>query len=355
MKSGGLVSRLLSSAQKKRSAEDSAQELTVSQDGRADWKSMTVPELKILLKSKKLKVSGTKQELLLRLEENESAYTAPEEAGIDMQAEWKEDEKTVLTPQSTSASNSPLEQIYASDMDAVIKSKIGELESVAYNGDEEVDDKVRESATYPSVSSSSSLASEVTEAEDDNYDDDDYEDEDLGGGDPNKTNVFDFDDFDELESYMEEGGKYLDKTAILEPLKEKRPAPPKQPSISSGNRLGWKESFQNGSQEEIQALVDRRTDARKNVDFATADAIKIQLEEEYGVEIFDSLGIWKSANGRTGRLASLDELSNTPCTLSEKEARVLVIQRTIARRNRNFQLADGTYYIIHFSMFQVAY
>ena len=80
------------------------------------------------------------------------------------------------------------------------------------------------------------------------------------------------------------------------------------------------------------------------MDFATADAIKIQLEEEYGVEIFDSLGIWKSANGRTGRLASLDELSNTPCTLSEKEAQVLVFQRTIARRNRNFQLADGTYY-----------
>ena len=79
----------------------------------------------------------------------------------------------------------------------------------------------------------------------------------------------------------------------------------------------------------------------ESVDFATADKIKVQLEEEFGVEIFDSLGIWKSANGRTGRLASLDDLSDTPCTLSEKEVQVLVIQRTIARRNRNFDLADG--------------
>ena len=148
-------------------------------------------------------------------------------------------------------------------------------------------------------------------------------------------------DFDELESYMEEGGKHLDKTAILEPLKEKSPTPSRRSSSTSGNRLGLGENFQNGSQDEIQALIDRRTNARKSVDFATADAIKIQLEEEYGVEIFDSLGIWKSANGRTGRLASLDDLSNTPCTLSEKEVQVLVIQRTIARRNRNFDLADG--------------
>ena len=108
-------------------------------------------------------------------------------------------------------------------------------------------------------------------------------------------------------------------------------------------RLGLGENFQNGSQDEIQALIDRRANARKSVDFATADAIKIQLEEEYGVEIFDSLGIWKSANGRTGRLASLDELSDTPCTLPEKEVQILVIQRTIARRNRNFQLADGNF------------
>ena len=51
-------------------------------------------------------------------------------------------------------------------------------------------------------------------------------------------------------------------------------------------------------------------------------------------------GIWKSTNGRSGRLANREELSETPCSLSQEEAQRLVDSRTLARRNRDFSLAD---------------
>ena len=362
-KSRALVSRLLSSTRKKKAAtaSETAQQpgdsISSSDGNRRKWESMTVPELKSLLKSMKLKVSGTKKELLERLQE--SHFTSPI-AVVDAEEKEMEEEQRgedLLTSASTSnesqpLSSSPLSQIYASDMNAVIKSKVNELELEAY-GEEDKDDygkleSFMEEGGESSVPSPPSPLPIIASADDDDHDSDeedvkshDDEEEDFDGGDPSKTNVFDFDDYDELESFMEEGGKYLDQTTLLEPIKEKRPLPPLRSPTPSSNRLGSGDDFRNGSQDEIQALVDKRTDARKSVDFATADKIKVQLEEEFGVEIFDSLGIWKSANGRTGRLASLDDLSDTPCTLSEKEVQVLVIQRTIARRNRNFDLADG--------------
>ena len=369
-KSRALVSRLLSSTRKKKAAAacETAQQpgdsISSSDGNRREWESMTVPELKSLLKSMKLKVSGTKKELLERLQE--SHFTSPI-AVVDAEEKEMEEEQggeDLLTSASTSnesqpLSSSPLSQIYASDMNAVIKSKVNELKLEAY-GEEDKDaygklESFMEEggeSSVPPPPSPPSPSPIIASADDDNNDSDEEdvkshgEEEDFVGGDPSKTNVFDFDDYDELESFMEEGGKYLDQTTLHEPIKEKRPLPPLRSPTPSSNRLGSGDDFRNGSQDEIQALVDKRTDARKSVDFATADKIKVQLEEEFGVEIFDTLGIWKSANGRTGRLASLDDLSDTPCTLSEKEVQVLVIQRTIARRNRNFDLADGKLLII---------
>ena len=342
-----LLSRLLGAQKKRATASDAPLKQSVDNIVSKEWESKTVPELKNLLRSKNLKVSGTKRELLRRIEENKLIFTDAAGIKTDIDAE----ESTTKASNFDPIRSSPLDQIYASDMSQVIKSKIGELESEAY---EKHDDEEAGRAYDDPSSSSSSSASAAIEVDDSSDDDEEYENEDLGGGDPTKTNIYDFDDFDELELYMEEGGMHLNETTLFSPLEVDKPIDPRETSSPSlGNRLGLKESFRSASQEEIQALVDRRTNARKSVDFATADAIKTQLEEEYGVEIFDSLGIWKSVNGRSGRLASLDELSDTPCTLTEKEVQVLVIQRTIARRNRNFQLADGNYSSIVMHLYSI--
>ena len=74
-KSGRLVSRLLSSHRKRTTAGDAPLEPSISsRGGITAWESMTVPELKTLLKSKNLKVSGTKKELLYRIESNKTIF-----------------------------------------------------------------------------------------------------------------------------------------------------------------------------------------------------------------------------------------------------------------------------------------
>ena len=149
-----------------------------------------------------------------------------------------------------------------------------------------------------------------------------------------KLNPFDFDEFDELEAFMEDGGQNLDRSQLLQPMKKENQ---KGMSASGGG------SFNQVSFDEIQSLINLRAAARKSVDFATADRIKNQLDEEYGVKIFDSLGKWKSDTGMSGRLSEAEDehfASSTSCKYTEKEVQALVDNRTIARRNRNFQLAD---------------
>ena len=100
-------------------------------------------------------------------------------------------------------------------MNAVIKSKVNELELEAY-GEEDKDaygklesfmEEGGESSVPPPPSPPSPPPI-IASTGDDNNDSDEEdvkshgEEEDFGGGDPSKTNVFDFDDYDELESFM---------------------------------------------------------------------------------------------------------------------------------------------------------
>lgn len=139
------------------------------------------------------------------------------------------------------------------------------------------------------------------------------------------------DSIDELEALMEEGGKYLSPNTINDERSISTSRSPRQ-DFDESKRL---------DQEKIQDLIDLRTNAQKSADFITADKIKAQLDEEYQVEVFDSLGIWKGPRGITGRVASKEDIISTPCKISQEEAQALIDSRTKARRNRDFDLADS--------------
>jgi len=135
------------------------------------------------------------------------------------------------------------------------------------------------------------------------------------------------DSVDELEALMEEGGKHL--PSDIDVYSNRRAARP------------IADDFRHKDQERVQELIDFRTSAQKSADFITADKIKAQLQDEYEVEVFDSLGIWKGPRGLTGRVGSKSDLLAIPCKITSEEAQALVDSRTKARRSRDFALADS--------------
>ena len=108
--------------------------------------------------------------------------------------------------------------------------------------------------------------------------------------------------------------------------------------------------------DEIQAMVDDRTAARRVRDFKTADAIKRELMEG-GIQLFDKENRWQAYDGSIQGMQSTDFKGGTgkgrnvgensyyrtepvPCTLSFDEIQKLIDERTVARRRRNFAIAD---------------
>jgi cysteinyl-tRNA synthetase len=71
--------------------------------------------------------------------------------------------------------------------------------------------------------------------------------------------------------------------------------------------------------------------------------IQERLLVEYQVEIRDRLGQWFRADGMTGSVlptTNTEINTNIPCTLTADQVNELINQRTSARRERNFTLAD---------------
>lgn len=107
--------------------------------------------------------------------------------------------------------------------------------------------------------------------------------------------------------------------------------------------------------DDLQRMVDQRNDARYRRDYDGADAIREELRTIYRVEIYDKLGEWVAADGRWGlsnrkRGAGATEDGipvmakiqgdAKPCTLTYEQIMDMVVQRTNARRTRQFQVAD---------------
>ena len=134
-------------------------------------------------------------------------------------------------------------------------------------------------------------------------------------------------DIDDLELLMMEGEDILEESET------------RAPSPSFISIYNFELITEDEIQTQIQALVDKRVLARKNVDYNTADAIKEQLSTQYGVEIQDRFGIWKGPNGRTGPIRANPDV-NTPCQLSAEEVQDLISQRVNARRKRDYARAD---------------
>ena len=106
--------------------------------------------------------------------------------------------------------------------------------------------------------------------------------------------------------------------------------------------------------DDLQRMVDQRNEARYRRDYDGADAIREELRTIFRVEIYDKLGEWVAADGRWGlsnrkRGAGTEDgvpvmakiqTDATPCSLTYDQVMDLVIKRTTARRNRQFQVAD---------------
>lgn len=107
--------------------------------------------------------------------------------------------------------------------------------------------------------------------------------------------------------------------------------------------------------EEVQAMIGDRTAARRVRDFRTADAIKKDLMEG-GIQLFDRDNKWQAYDGSLEGVQSKDFKGGSrnretgensyyrtepiQCTLSVDEIQELVDERTVARRRRNFDIAD---------------
>jgi len=144
-------------------------------------------------------------------------------------------------------------------------------------------------------------------------------------------------ELDELDALIEEGGKYLNLNNPSINFDSK-----KYKEDDNNNREKYNNIMRDKGNSEtmIQELILRRSNARKSLDYISADSIKMKLEDDFGVEIFDSLGIWKSSSGLCGSLTPESELNTIPCSLTFEKAQELVNNRTKARRNRDFKLAD---------------
>ena len=110
--------------------------------------------------------------------------------------------------------------------------------------------------------------------------------------------------------------------------------------------------------DEVETMINDRTAARRVRDFKTADAIKKDLLQG-GIQLFDRENKWEAYDGSIGGMQSEDFRGGSgrnrndgggdssdyrnepiPCTLSVDEIQTLIDERTVARRRRNFEIAD---------------
>jgi len=107
-----------------------------------------------------------------------------------------------------------------------------------------------------------------------------------------------------------------------------------------------------GTVDEIVRLVHARERARLDKDWESADSIRQQLQDA-GVTLFDKNAQWRTADGRSGRIPSFNELAESSTQLEEVEHKApeseggpqaqikeLVRQREQARANKNFEESD---------------
>ena len=109
------------------------------------------------------------------------------------------------------------------------------------------------------------------------------------------------------------------------------------------------------SHDQVQSMVDVRTRARRNRNFELSDQIESDLKRS-GITVNNKENTWKAMDGSISGLQSNDYKLreqeektyiikedvgvSTPCSISAEEAQNLIEQRTSARRNRDFDLAD---------------
>lgn len=145
----------------------------------------------------------------------------------------------------------------------------------------------------------------------------------------NAVELVGFDLEDELDSFFNEGAKFLEEAK-----------PFKGPNIDNSN---------GHDTEGIQELLDRRQQARFNKDYDAADAARDELRMLYNVEIYDRRGVWQAKDGRSGPLKRgvavgyddrITPAAPVDCELTEKEVQQLVERRTMLRRSRKFREAD---------------
>jgi len=94
---------------------------------------------------------------------------------------------------------------------------------------------------------------------------------------------------------------------------------------------------------QIETLLRARLKARGERDFNKADEIREQLESQLSVKLYDRDGRWEDSAGRSGTYAALNKApkaASGTTTLTREEIQELVEKRTVARRARNFALAD---------------
>jgi hypothetical protein len=99
--------------------------------------------------------------------------------------------------------------------------------------------------------------------------------------------------------------------------------------------------------QEIQRLINERSEFRKARDFEQADALRDRLRFDYAVEIYDHKGLWEGPGGLAGpmNLMASPNFKAPPtkevaCKYSKEEVQDLVYERTAARRSRDFDRAD---------------
>lgn len=101
---------------------------------------------------------------------------------------------------------------------------------------------------------------------------------------------------------------------------------------------------------EIAQLVFAREQARLAKDWGQADNIRSQLSDE-GVQLYDKTRLWKSSDGRSGRIPTFDEVEagqveeveevKAEVDTTKEEIQSLVLQREQARGNKDFNHADS--------------
>lgn len=174
----------------------------------------------------------------------------------------------------------------------------------------------------------------------------------------NKVNKYECDD--DLELLMMEGASILEKknqpkkdnNAYEKPQKSfELEEPNETPLFTTAvdkNYIHSGVDMEDDTTKEIVTLLNARLGARLYRDFDKADKIRLELEEKFGVSLFDRRGEWRDKEGRSGIYTTNPKAPKvetyTACTISYEDAMQLISQRTQARRIRSFKEADEIRY-----------